>query len=267
MYKVGFIGVGNIGEALLNGIISSKWALPHEIVVTTKSSARAQIIASTYGVDVALSNISLAISSDIIVIATKPNIYPSIIEEIYTALDMSKVLISITPSFTLETLQKMTNKRTNIIRTMPNTPSKVGKGMTGITASPKIRPELLDKVISLFDSVGKTTLVKEEQMAVVGTLSGSNPAFIEYFIKVMVEYGIGQGLSESEARLLVLETFKGTVMLVETSELSYEGLIDQVCSKGGSTIKGIESLHQNGVADLLTNALEETTKKFKKMEK
>ena len=265
MYKIGFIGVGNMGEAILSGILSQGWAKASDIVFTTKTSRRRQYIAETYQVIPVNNNRELAQATKMMILATTPNIYPTVIDEIKPFVTNEHIIISITPSYSLESLRAMFAPIPHIVRTMPNTPAKIGYGVTGICGH-ECDHEALRHVESLFASIGKTITVDESQFPLVGTLSGSNPAFIEYLTKAMIEFGIEQGLNDDVARFLVLNTIGGTVELIANSELPLATLIAQVCSKGGSTIEGIHCLEKLKVDEALKRALLATTKRFKEME-
>lgn len=265
MYKIGLIGVGSMGEALLSGVLTSGYASEEMITFTTKTSDRSDYIQSVYNVNPAVSNLALAQNSSIIILATKPSEYEIILAEIKDVLEPGQTVISLAPSFSLSRLRIMIDGRAQVVRAMPNTPTKIRKGVTGIAFDQGEEDDYFE-VISLFNSVGRTIVVEEAKFPLVGTLSGSNPAFIEFIAKAMIDYGKENGLSEEEARFLVLNTLKGTTSLIKNSPLSLEQQIEQVCSKGGSTIEGIKTLENLAVAESVKQALTATTKRFKLME-
>lgn len=266
MYKVGIIGLGNLGEALLEGFLST--IKIDQIVVTSKSEATLSKIKAKYSVNITPSNLDLARQADIIILATKANAYQEVIEDILPSLSKKKALVSVTPAFTLRQLEELTKGKTGIIRTIPNTPVRTRQGVTLISYSSALEDHpLTHAVISLFKSVGDVVKVEEEKLAVASTLSGSGPAFVTYFVKSMVSYGIQNGLSEEDAQKLVNETFKGALSLIENSPLTLDEQISSVCSRGGSTIRGIEAFEQNGLDKLIIESLDKVTKRFQEMEK
>ncbi len=265
MVKIGFIGCGNMGEAMVSGLLHAKWARPEEVIVSTKTIARGEVLKRDYGITVAKNNREVAKTADLLILAIKPNLYKEVIEEILPFLDHSKILVSITPSFTLETLKSLSGGQPTVARAMPNTPAKVGYGMTGLTFEKNTSSEIREKIIALFSCFGKVLEVEEDMMKVVGSLSGSAPAFIELFMKAMVESGISYGMKPEDARKLVLETFLGTAQLALATNKSFDAMIAEVCSKGGSTIQGITFFKENHIEKIVQEAVNKTTARFVEM--
>lgn len=265
MYKIGFIGCGHMGEAMLNGILSSGWVTKGDVIVSTKTPANTDRLKNKYGIKIAYNNLELAKESQIIVLAVNPNLYLEIIQEIKTALVDAHLLISITPSFSLAQLAHLVNHRCHVVRAMPNTPAMVGAGMTGISF---IKEETLENkalVFGLFQSFGEVIEIDEPMMKVVSTLSGSGPAFVDVLMKSFIDYGISQGLDEIRARKLVIETFIGAAILAKNSGESIDTLIGNVCSPGGSTIEGVRALEAIKIHDQIQQAIDRTTQRFIEM--
>ncbi len=265
MKQIGLIGVGNMGEALLSGLLNRGDIAKSEVIIHSKTVVNQERTAQKYGVETCANNKDLARQAKIIILAIKPNLYETVIEEIKPALKADQVVVSITPSYTLKQLQKLL-PGVFVMRTMPNTPSKVGCGMTGICQNREQNPQLFDEVVAIFQAIGETIIVDEKDFPLVGTLSGSNPAFIEFIVKAMVDFAVSEGLDEATSLRLVLKTIRGTVELIENSSDPLETMIQQVCSKGGSTIRGVTRLTQDRVDEQIVQALVETTNRFKEME-
>ena len=264
MFKLGLIGCGNMGEAIISGLLKAKWATPEEIIISTKTSARSEKMKHDYGVVVS-TNTEVAEKAAIIILAVKPNMYREVIQEIVPFLDETKVLVSITPSFSLETLRHLSGGKAQVVRAMPNTPAKVGFGMTGVTFEKETSQDTRQEILTMFSCLGKILEIPEEMMKVVGSLSGSAPAFIELFMKAMVDAGVSYGMSPEDARLLVVQTVLGTAQLAASTQKPFESMIDDVCSKGGSTIRGISSLKENQFEEMIHRAVEKTTERFIEM--
>lgn len=262
MYKIGFIGCGHMGEAMLNGILTSGWATKDDVIVSTKTPANADRLKNKYGIKIAGNNFEVAKGAQIIVLAVKPNRYLEIIQEIITVLDHTHLLISITPSFSLAKLAHLVNHRCHVVRAMPNTPAMVGAGMTGISFIHEETPENKTFVFGLFQSFGEVIEIDEPMMKVVSTLSGSGPAFVDVLMKCFIDYGISQGLDELQARKLVIETFIGAATLAKNSAESIDTLIQNVCSPGGSTIEGVRALEAIKIHDQIQEAIDHTTQRF-----
>ena len=170
--KIGFIGCGNMGQAMLWGMLSSGRVKSSDILVSTKTLASKVNIQKKYGVEVADKNVELAMIADVIFLAVKPQYYEEVLGEIKGALWENKILVSIAPGKTLAWLEEKVGKRMKIVRAMPNTPSMVKEGMTGICANDLVTPTEFDAVCKLFNTFSKTEIVLEHQMDVVTAVSG-----------------------------------------------------------------------------------------------
>lgn len=265
MHKVGIIGVGQLGEALLEGFLRHS---PHDAIIVTAKSVETRIkIGITYPVKVLSENLELADRVDVIILAVKPQQYREVIEEIMPVLSKDKVLVSVTPAFTLAQLETLTHNKTHLIRSIPNTPTRIGQGVTVLAYHDGVNPSLVSHVDALFRSVGQVYRLKEEALAVASTLAGSGPAFITYFVKAMMQYGIDKGLDETLALNLVLDTFLGTSYLIKQSNDSLDKQISRVCSKGGSTIQGINTFNDLALDNLIEQGIDQVTTRFIEMEK
>jgi pyrroline-5-carboxylate reductase len=265
--KIGFIGCGNMGEAILKGLLESRLVDTSQIYIHTKTEQRSQELKNRYQIVTLESNNLVAKCADILFLATKPDVYEVVINEIKDVLDKTKTVISITPSYTLKTLASLVDHKTNVIRTIPNTPTLVGYGMTGISHEDTIDEHTLNLIIKLFSSFGEVMVVKEDKLPILSSLSGSSPAFIYLFMKAFIDYGIRNGFTLEESLTLVSKTMVGASQMVSTQNSPIDTLINNVCSKGGSTIEGVNSLKGNQLESIVQEALDQTTKRFLEMMK
>lgn len=265
--NIGLIGCGNMGEALLGGFLRAGLFQRDHIYVTTLTEASRKRISHDYGVQVLSDAIKLVTYADVIILATKPSVYESIIEEIRPYLTSHHLLISITPAFTLKQLRRLCGKDPRIVRTMPNTPAKINQGVTGISFEANTDETTKSFVKQLFSTVGTILEVNEDDLSLVGTLSGSMPAFFLYFLNSLLEYGKERGLDRETNHLLVTQTIQGTLQLLEKSNLEPKTLIEQVCSKGGSTIEAIRYFDEHQLETTIKEGLDQTTKRFLAMER
>lgn len=263
--KIGFIGCGNMGEAILKGLLESNVVDASQIFVHTKTEQRREALKKRYQINIENSNHLVAAQADILFLATKPDRYEQVIQEIKDVLDQSKTVISITPSFTLKTLGALVDHKTNVIRTIPNTPSLVGLGMTGISHEETVDIKTLNLIIELFSSFGEVMIVSEDKLPILSSLSGSSPAFIYLFMKAFVDYGLANGFTLEESVKLISTSVVGASQMVSTQNFPIETLINNVCSKGGSTIEGVNSLQENHLENIVKEALDKTTKRFLEM--
>jgi len=264
MRSIGLIGCGNMGEAIVSGLLKAKWVSPKDIIISTKTRERSNKIQHDYGVEIASSNREVAQKASILILAIKPILYREVLGEILPYLDKTKIVVSITPSFSLKALRQMSGGAP-VVRAMPNTPAKIGWGMTGLAFEKDTPQEIRQELIALFSCLGQVLEVPEDMMKVVGSLSGSAPAFIELFMKAMVDAGVSYGMSMEDARTLVTQTFLGTAKLAQENQKPFESMMNDVCSKGGSTIRGVTSLKENGFEAIVQQAVAKTTERFIEM--
>lgn len=266
MKKLGFIGAGNMGGAMLEGVLKSGLMRPEEICVQTLGDRERAEIKERFGVTLLNSNADLAQMAQTIVLTVKPNIYLQVLEEIAPYLSHDQILIAVAPSYTIQSLRALIGKKVKIARTMPNTPARVGMGMTGICFSKDMTLDDQDLVMAIFSSFGKAEIVSEAQMAAVTAVSGSSPAFAFMAIEAMMQGAVKLGLGPKEALTFATQAFEGACRMVAETGLTPAQLRDGVCSPGGTTIEGVIALEQNGFKGNLIQAMEKTAEKFHKME-
>lgn len=266
MKKLGFIGCGNMGEAMVAGALKGGFAKGEDIIVHTKSKENLERLNREYGIVMGKSNEEVAKNAKLIILAVKPNIYREVIEEIKYSVSEESIVIAITPSFTINSIKIMFNKDIKVARTMPNTPAMVGCGMTGICFSDSMTAEEKKEVISFFNCFGETIEVKEELMKAVGSVSGSSPAFIYMLIEAMADGAVLMGMPRKDAYRFAAKAVEGAAkMVLETGKHPGE-LKDAVCSPGGTTIEGVVELYRNGFKGNIIQAMIESANKFEEME-
>ncbi|MEE8541025.1 MAG: pyrroline-5-carboxylate reductase [Desulfobacterales bacterium] len=258
--KIGFIGSGNMGQALISGLIVSGSAIPENIICSDVKEDTLETIRETYGVHTTKSNQEVVASSDIIVYAVKPQIMASVLRETADSLDMSKLVISIAAGVPMEAIESCLNKDLRLIRVMPNVAASVKEGAAAIAAGAHAREEDIELAMSIFNSVGRSVFLKENYLmdAVTG-LSGSGPAYIFLVVDALADAGVKVGLSRQDALLLSIQTVLGAAkMLLETK--AHPGqLKDMVTSPGGTAIAGLHTLEKGGLRTTLINAVEAAT--------
>lgn len=260
MYKYGFIGMGNMGSAMLAGLVR-RYGRENVIFAEAdtkkmKKKAEEELIACTED------NKEVAAQSKYIVLAVKPAVYEKVIKEIRESLDYSKVMISIAPGITLEDLRTMAGEDVRIVRAMPNTPAMVGEGMTGVCydANDFSDAEIRD-IENFFSSFGKMRKVDEKIMSAVTCASGSSPAYVYMFIEALADSAVKYGMTRKDAYEFVAQTVLGSAkMVLETKEHPGK-LKDDVCSPGGTTIAAVEALEENGMRSALFKATEKCYRK------
>lgn len=272
--KVGFIGTGNMGGALIRGY--SKNHNDSDIFVFDKDLARAKKYKDVAGVTVLDSLNNLVEKSDIIVLAIKPNIFEKILPAIKNYLNVldemsidisSKVFVSIAAGISIKYMKSQLGNDTKIVRVMPNLNSMLGLGMAGISRDDMVNDDEIAPVLDIFKSVGKAIEVDESLMDTVVGISGSSPAYAYMFIDALIECGVKNGMDPEEAKIFAAQSTLGAAVMVMESGIDTKTLVDNVCSPGGTTIEAVNTLRENGFAHGVHEAMTAAIEKSKKMTK
>jgi pyrroline-5-carboxylate reductase len=254
--KLGTIGGGVMGEAILSRLLINKIYFKDAVIVSEPQLQRRNFWQQQYGVRVTEDNRVAASASEIVLLAIKPQIFDKVAADLNASdcLDRSSVIISILAGVPLSKLESAFPQQP-IIRAMPNTPATVGAGMSAIAAGSHAKPEHLQLATSIFSAVGEVVEVPESMMDAVTGLSGSGPAFVAIAIEALADGGVAAGLPRPIADRLALQTVLGTAQLVKESGLHPAQLKDRVTSPGGTTIAGVAQLEKNGLRSALIEAV------------
>ncbi|MBR3812158.1 MAG: pyrroline-5-carboxylate reductase [Agathobacter sp.] len=263
--KIGFIGCGNMGQAMMRGMLSSGRVKASDVLISEKTLAAKVNLQKQYGVEVADKNIELAMIADVIFLAVKPQYYEEIINEIKGALWENKILVSIAPGKTLDWLEEKAGKRVKIIRAMPNTPAMVKEGMTGICANDLVTEGELDTVCKLFNTFSKTEVISENLMDVVTAVSGSSPAYVFMFIEAMADAAVEGGMPRDKAYTFATQAVLGSAKMVMETGMHPGQLKDMVCSPGGTTIQAVRVLEEKGMRAAVMDAMKTCLDKSRNM--
>jgi pyrroline-5-carboxylate reductase len=264
--KIAMLGTGNMGEALVSGLVVSQSAKPEDIICTDAREDKLETIKEKYGVMTMTGNIDAVKSSQIIIYAVKPQIIADVLKETAPHLDGSKLIISIAAGVPLAAIESCLQKDLRLIRVMPNIAVSVREGATAIAAGKHASKDDIQTAKAIFDSVGKCVFIKENiLMDAITGLSGSGPAYIFLIIDAMADAGVKMGLSREDALALSAQTVLGAAkLLIETRE--HPGYLkDKVTSPGGTAIAGIHTLEMGGLRTTLINAVEAATNRSKEL--
>ncbi len=262
MKKIGFIGAGNMAGAIIKGLISSKLYTANEILVSDTSAHQLTLARRRYRVEPAKTNVSLVERTHAIVLAVKPQIIESVMEEISPAVKKNKRFISIAAGVTLERLEKGLGHGTRLVRVMPNTPALLGKSMTVVTSGTHARPTDERLALSVFGAVGDVVRVSDEQLLdPVTGLSGSGPAYVYLFAEALIAGGVKNGLSPELSSRLALQTLEGAAAMLKETKLSARELREMVTSPGGTTFAGLNRLNERGFSRAVSAAVTAATKR------
>lgn len=266
MKKIGFIGAGNMGGAILGGILNSKMIDNNHIIASAKSDRTIEKIKNDYNVNVTKDSKEVVEFSDLIVIAVKPDIYDEILEEIKDLIK-DKIIITIAAGKTIEAMEKIIGDDKKIVRTMPNTPSLVGEGMTSLSPNKNISEKELSFVKSIFDSLGKSEVVKEDLIHAVIGASGSSTAYAFMFIEAIADGAVRAGMPRDKAYTFAAQGVLGAAKMVLDTGKHPGELKDMVCSPGGTTIEAVKVLEEEKFRGAVLKAIDSCVKKSIEMSK
>ncbi len=260
--KIGFIGCGNMGEALISGLVLSGAAKPENIICSDVRPDQLEIVHGKYGIATTTNNLEVIQWSQIVIYATKPQILHTVLKETAAELDMSKLIISIAAGVPLAAIESCLDKKLRLIRVMPNICAFVKESATAIAAGKNVAEGDIELAKAVFDSVGKSVFIQENVLMDAFTgLSGSGPAYIFMIIDAMADAGVKMGLSRKDSLFLSTQTVMGAAkMLLESNEHPGQ-LKDMVTSPGGTAIVGIHTLEQGGLRTTMINAVEAASKR------
>lgn len=265
--KLCILGTGNMGDAILSGILSARLYKKGDVIVSDISEERLSKVKSKHGIETTKNNVEACNSSRFIIIAVKPGSMKSLIEEISNTISETNVIVSVAAGISISRIQGWLKKDIQVIRVMPNTPVVVREGMTAIAPGQGVKDADLSVIKMIFGSMGKTVVLNEEYLNAVTGLSGSGPAYIFTIIEALSDGGVKAGLPRSTATLLAAQTVLGAAkMVLETG--SHTGILrDMVTSPGGTTIEGLHCLETAGIRAALISAVEHATRRSKELEK
>ena len=259
--QVGILGTGNMGEALIHGLLYGHLCRPDQILCSDVRAERLKAIREKYGVKTTSHNAEVVKQSEILILAVKPQIMKPVVEEIAKYLDLSKLIISIAAGVPMDAIESCARKDLKLIRIMPNICVSVREGVSAIASGKHATKDDLMMAKTIFDSVGKSLFIEEYLLDAVTGLSGSGPAYIFLIIDALADAGVKVGLSRDDALILASQTVLGAAkMLIETGEHPGK-LKDMVTSPGGTAIAGLHTLEEGGLRTTLINAVEVATQR------
>ncbi|MCK4727610.1 MAG: pyrroline-5-carboxylate reductase, partial [Desulfobacterales bacterium] len=259
--KIGLIGAGNMGEAIINGLIKSGLCRSAQIWATDVRGARLRQLKETYEINTSQDNIEVFDQVDIVILAVKPQHMDEVLQGIACTFPRTikglKLIISIAAGFPIKRIEghlytpldENSKGLLPIVRVMPNTPALVLAGMAGMSGNRYAKETDLSQARTILEAIGKVIEFEEEDLNAVTALSGSGPAYIFYVIESLVEAGAGLGLRPSRALTLTLETIKGSIRLLEETGEAAASLRKKVTSRGGTTEAAFRVLESHRVKE------------------
>ncbi|MFA4901152.1 MAG: pyrroline-5-carboxylate reductase [Desulfobaccales bacterium] len=262
--KLGFIGVGNMGGAIIQGLVGGGRVAPENLICYDPDPGRQAQMAGL-GVEAALDNAEV-MHSPVVVLAVKPQILPAVLAGVKEFARPWHLIISIAAGVPLKVLEE-TFPESRVIRVMPNTPTLVSAGMAALAPGSRATPDDLALALELFQAMGQAVVVEERLMDAVTGLSGSGPAFVAIFIEALADGGVKMGLPRPLAHTMAVQTVLGTAKLCLEEDLHPAKLKDMVTSPGGTTIAGLHALESGGFRGLIMDAVSAAAARSKELGK
>ncbi len=263
--KIGFIGAGNMAEALIKGLAGSSRVKPNQIMASEPLAERRTFMETTYDIEVVADNRELLPSVDILVLAVKPQVAADVLGEMAPLTGPDKLVISIVAGLTTAVMQKTLARETRIIRTVPNTPVFVGEGMVAVADDGPALSEDYALAEALFSPVARTALMPEKLMDAALGVSGSGPAYGFLMIEALSDGGVKMGLPRSTALTLAAQTLLGAAKMCLESGKHPGQLKDMVTSPAGTTIAALHRMEAAGVRAALIEAVEAAARRAEEL--
>jgi pyrroline-5-carboxylate reductase len=262
---IGFIGAGNMAEALIRGLVKGGHVPPHDVIASAPRNERLDELKAAYDIRVTRDNREVARSVGIVVLSVKPQILDKVLREIGDQIRPNALVISICAGVDTETIEAAVPDTARVVRAMPNTPALVGAGATAISAGKHASDQDLAHARAVFDAVGITVQLDETHLDAVTGLSGSGPAYIFLILEALADAGVKVGLSRRNAQRLAAQTVMGSAKLLLDTDEHPGRLKDMVTSPGGTAIAGLHTLEEGGLRTTLINAVETATKRAREL--
>lgn len=263
--KIGFLGGGAMGEALISGLLRAGLATPAAIYISDVKTARLEYLAQKFGVNTTGKNTEVAGKSDIVVLAVKPQVMGPLLLDIAPSARPDQIFISIAAGINTGYIESYLKGPVPVIRVMPNTPCLVGEGASAVSAGKHAGSECVDKALAIFAAAGKAVEVPEALLDIVTGLSGSGPAYMYLILEGLIDGAVKLGLPRDLARVLIAQTMLGAAkMVLETGDHPAE-LKDQVTTPGGTTMAGLGALEEGGLRSVLMKAVEAAARRSKEL--
>ncbi|CAJ1225474.1 pyrroline-5-carboxylate reductase [Lactiplantibacillus xiangfangensis] len=258
--KIGFIGAGNMGRAIIDGWLKMKAVAPADIYVHSAHASSYEPYAKVNGLNAMESNLAVANAADVVVLAIKPNIALDTLKAVQPALTAGKWVITMVSGLSLADYATVAPD-VPVLRIMPNVNVAIGAGMTALIGNAALSADQYAAGKKLFDAIGETSEVAEKDFSTFSALAGSSPAYVYFFIDAMARAGVKHGLSKAAATKIAAQATLGSAEMVLKSDKIPFDLIDQVSSPGGTTVAGLLAMEEAGFMTSVVKGIDATIAK------
>ncbi|MGP6146597.1 pyrroline-5-carboxylate reductase [Jeotgalibaca sp. A122] len=254
--KIGFIGMGNMGQAILKGMLNAGFAEPSDVIASRRNEKVLEGLRAKWGILTTTDNVTVAKAADILFLTIKPHLYDAIIKEVRESVRPDAVVVAVAAGVTLEDVMESFGAPVKIARAMPNTPAAVGEAMIGLCFGEGVAREEQEELVALFSSLGKVEVVEERLFDAVIGVSGSSPAMLYMVIEAMADAVVRAGMPRAQAYNFAAQAMLGTAKMVLESGRHPGELKDAVCSPGGTTIEMVVKAEENGLRSAVMQSVE-----------
>lgn len=266
--RIGFIGTGNMGTAIIKGYLSVHQNESKNIFAFDQDATKLRSLSDDLGIVACGGLDELMEHSDIVVLAVKPNNFETMIPQISSFYRTGQVLVSIAAGISMGYIEELMQRDgVKVIRVMPNTPAMVNEGMSALCRNRFVADAEFEPVVELFRSVGKAEVIDEELIDTVIGVSGSSPAYTYMYIEALIDAAEANGMNRDQAKVFAGQAVLGAARMVLETGVDPVTLRENVCSPGGTTIEAVKVLQNNGFHDNITDAFHAAVKKSKAMTK
>lgn len=277
--NIGLIGAGNMGAAVVKGYLAANPGFAKNFYAYDKDQPKLFALAEETGIHGCHDAVDVAVRSDVIILAVKPDVFAEALREIIPPVNPAeKVLVSIAAGIKIDRIEQLCKelfgvkekKQTlscKIIRVMPNTPALVGQGMSALCRNQGVSDGEFDPVLDLFASIGRAEEVSEKLMDCVVGVSGSSPAYVYLFIEALADGAVAQGMDRRQAYRFAAQAVLGSAEMALSTGRHPGELKDMVCSPGGTTIDAVAALEKNGFRHAVMEAVKTASEKSRAMGK
>lgn len=265
--RIGFIGAGTMGSAMIGGILRSGLVSCDAVLASARSKETLKKLQDTYSIQTTLSNEETAKYSDILFLAVKPNKFDEILVQIAPHLAPECIVVSIAAGKTISSMEQTLKKPVKLIRAMPNMPALIGQAMSALCANESVTAEELTLVQKLFCSFGECEIVPEQLMDTVVGISASSPAYVFLFLEAMADAAVADGMPRRQAYKFAAQAVLGSAKMVLETQKHPAELKDAVCSAGGTTIEAVAALEAGNFRSTIITAQRACVKKSQDLSK
>ena len=262
---VGFIGSGNMGQAMIKGLLKSEVLGRENIIASASTDKTVRAVEDKFKIRAFSDNRKVAERADYLVLAVKPNKHLQVMEEIKDSLGEKTIVITVGAGITLDFLKDNLPKGTRHVKAMPNTPAMVGEGMTAISYDQEFTVEEKAEILRIFGAFGRAEIIDESQMDGFTAVAGSSPAYVYMLIEAMGDAAVLEGIPRKQAYTFAAQAVLGGAKMVLETGIHPGELKDMVCSPGGTTIEAVAKLEKEGFRSAVMEAMKSCAEKSRKM--